>query len=69
MRNEDGAAATTTAAALRETARSFATAWSQARGQQDRINHARYVEAETSDDGTLEQLAHELVPGYSGSDG
>ena len=56
MRNEDTSAATSTAAGLRELARSFATAWSQARGQQDRINHARYVEAETSSDGTLENL-------------
>jgi hypothetical protein len=56
MRNEDGAAATTSAAALRELARSFATAWSQARGQQDRINFARYVEHETDDDGTLENV-------------
>lgn len=54
MRNEDGRAATTSAAALRQLAESFATAWSQARGQQDRINHARYVQAETEDDGFLE---------------
>ena len=56
MRDEDASAAAATAAALREMALSFATAWSQARGQQDRINHARYVEAETSDDGVLENV-------------
>lgn len=61
MRDEDGGAAVTTAAALREMAGSFATAWSQARGQQDRINHARYVEAETSDDSTLENLGEFFV--------
>lgn len=61
MRDEDGTAASTTAAALRELARSFATAWSQARGQQDRINHARYVQAETEDDGTLENIGEFFV--------
>jgi hypothetical protein len=54
MRGEDGTAATSAGNALRTLAKSFATAWSQARGQQDRINFARYVQHETEDDGWLE---------------
>jgi hypothetical protein len=56
MRDEDGTAASTAATGLRELARSFATAWSQARGQQDRINFARYVQHETDSDSTLENV-------------
>lgn len=61
MRDEDDGAATTSAGGLRELAQAFATAWSQARGQQDRINHARYVQSETEDDGTLENIGEFFV--------
>jgi len=51
----DSSSATAVAGSLRELARAFATAWSQARGEQDRINHARWVEAEKADDNIFEK--------------
>lgn len=39
---------------LRHLAQEIARAWAAARGQQDRINHARYVQHEIDDDGLLE---------------
>jgi hypothetical protein len=49
--------------ALRSTARKLATAWAQARGEQDRINFARWVQAQKDDDGwgenTIEFFAGE----------
>ena len=56
MRNEDDTAATSTANGLRTLARTFATAWSQARGQQDRINFARYCQHEHDNRSTLDKV-------------
>ena len=41
---------------LRYLAEEIARAWAAARGQQDRINHARYVEHEIADDGAGENF-------------
>jgi len=41
-------------AALRSTANKIAEAWAQARGEQDRINFARWVQAQKDDDDWLE---------------
>lgn len=41
---------------LRDFARQIAFAWAAARGQQDRINFARYCEDEASNDGGLENF-------------
>lgn len=45
-----------TADAIRALATGLAEAWAAARGQQDRINKARYVEHEISDDGAVENF-------------
>jgi len=39
---------------LERTARNIAASWAAARGQQDRINKARYIDAELDDDNWLE---------------
>lgn len=39
----------------------FATKWSEARGEQDRINHARYVEHEKDNDSLLENVGEFFV--------
>jgi hypothetical protein len=44
------------AAGLEETARALARNWAAARGEQDRINKARYVDAELDDDNILEDM-------------
>jgi hypothetical protein len=41
---------------LHETARALARAWAEARGQQDRINHARWVDKEIDDDNFAEDF-------------
>jgi hypothetical protein len=46
--------ANTVAAGLEDLARGFASQWARARGQQDRINRARWVAAEIDDDNILE---------------
>lgn len=50
-----------TADSLRLLARDIAHAWAGARGQQDRINFARYVEHEIADDGGLENFAEHFT--------
>jgi hypothetical protein len=45
---------TTVADALAGTARAIAGSWAKARGQQDRINTARWIQAELDKDGALE---------------
>jgi hypothetical protein len=53
MRTE-GSDVDTIAGALVTLADRFATEWANARGEQDRINHARYVQDERDNDGWLE---------------
>lgn len=48
-------------AALRALANGIAVAWAAARGQQNRINKARWVEHEVQDDGTLENVGEFFV--------
>ena len=50
------ASASSVEAALRALANGIAAAWAAARGQQNRINKARYVEHEVQDDGALENF-------------
>ena len=52
----EGTDATNVADGLVEMANQLAANWAAARGQQDRINFARYVDHETSDDGVLENI-------------
>ena len=53
--------AETVAAGLEDLARALAEAWSRARGEQDRINHARYVEQEKSEDSWVENTGEFFV--------
>lgn len=57
----EGTDATNVADGLVEMANALAANWSKARGQQDRINFARYVDHETSDDGFLENVGEFFV--------
>ncbi|HEX8804685.1 MAG TPA: hypothetical protein VF743_10835 [Acidimicrobiales bacterium] len=50
----EGTDVDTIATALVSLAHLFATRWSEARGEQDRINFARYVQHEKDDDGWAE---------------
>jgi len=50
----EGTDATSVADGLEATARAIAGSWAAARGQQDRINFARWVDKQTDDDGWLE---------------
>ncbi|MET0663459.1 MAG: hypothetical protein ABWZ42_10035, partial [Ilumatobacteraceae bacterium] len=59
-----GTSATNMATALRAFAAQIALAWSCARGQQDRINFARYCEDESNNDGWGENA----VENFSGED-
>jgi hypothetical protein len=52
----------TIAGALISLAGTFASQWSAARGEQDRINHARYVQHEKDDDSWVEDGA-EMITG------
>jgi hypothetical protein len=51
---QEGTDTAEVAGSLERTARTIATSWAAARGQQDRINKARYVDAELDDDNWLE---------------
>lgn len=51
----DRAAGTNAAGNLRALAQGIASDWAQARGQQDRINKARWVEHQRADDNFLEK--------------
>jgi hypothetical protein len=55
------ASASSVEAALRALADGIAKAWAAARGQQNRINKARYVEHEVQDDGALENFGEFFV--------
>ncbi len=57
----EGSDATTVADALAALAGLFATRWSAARGEQDRINFARYVQHEKDDDSWGENAAEWIV--------
>jgi hypothetical protein len=59
---QEGRDVTAVAAGLEDTARSLAENWARARGEQDRINKARYVDHELDDDNFLED-AWEWVAG------
>jgi type VI protein secretion system component VasF len=52
----------TVSSALVTLANLFASKWAEARGEQDRINHARYVQHEKDDDSWVED-GYELVAG------
>jgi hypothetical protein len=52
----EGTDATNVADGLVDMANELAGNWAKARGQQDRINFARYVDHETSSDGFLENV-------------
>jgi len=58
----EGTDAESIRSALVSLANKFASEWALARGEQDRINFARYVKAETDDDNWVEDGA-ELVVG------
>lgn len=58
----EGTDAETVRSALVTLADTFASEWAAARGEQDRINHARYVQHEKDDDNWVEDGA-ELVVG------
>jgi hypothetical protein len=52
--SQNGSDTQAVATGLEDTARLLARSWSEARGEQDRINKARYVDAELDDDNWLE---------------
>lgn len=60
----EGTDATTVADGLIALAATFAEAWAEARGQQDRINFARYVQHEIEDD----NWAEDTVEYFGGED-
>jgi uncharacterized protein YukE len=53
---QENADATAVADGLQNTARAIARSWAEARGQQDRINFARYVDHELDKDGWFENF-------------
>jgi hypothetical protein len=61
---QEGTDTTAVAGGLEDTARALARSWSQARGQQDRINFARYVDHEIDDD----NIAEDFVEFFAGED-
>jgi hypothetical protein len=53
---QEGRDATAMAEGIEDTARAIARSWAAARGQQDRINKARWVDKQIDDDGWLENV-------------
>lgn len=58
---QEGTDATTVADSLIALACTFAQAWAEARGQQDRINFARYVQHEIEDDNWAEDTVEHFT--------
>lgn len=57
----EGTDADNVSSALVALANRFATSWSEARGEQDRINHARYVQHEKDEDSWTEDAGEWFV--------